>query len=256
MVITKIRHAWPEKKGFFLERPDGAGEYIFLHFWQPMHLLSQGKIVVTKPNAVVLFAPHTPQKFFNRTQDIVHDWMHITGNVDEVLARYGLCAGQVYYPEASRFITELVGEMETEFFSQGPYYDTLLELKLQELFVKLSRQLAPGRTKTVLDPSMTEQLKQLRQEMFSCLEDAVSVPEMARRLGVSESRFYVLYKALFGVPPATDLIYARMERAKFLLAQKAHSVSETAKMVGYANEYHFIRQFKKWTGVTPGKFHM
>ena len=39
MEITRIRHRWTEKKGFLLNRPQGTGEYILLHFLFFMILL-------------------------------------------------------------------------------------------------------------------------------------------------------------------------------------------------------------------------
>lgn len=44
----------------------------------------------------------------------------------------------------------------------------------------------------------------------------------------------------------------RIEKAKNMLMQ-GMSVAETAEQLGYTNVYHFIRQFKQITGITPGK---
>ena len=254
MKVTRIRHAWPEKKGFSLERPDGAGEFILLHFWQPMSVLVGGTMTATKPNALIIYAPDTPQKFCNHKQDIVHDWVHIAGDVAEALARYGLRPDTVYYPANPSYITPIIREMETEFFARNAYYTDLLDLKLRELFARTARHLEQEYTEPAVDAAVAESLKTLRQETFAALDRPVRVAELARRVGLSESRFYVLYKALFGVPPATDLIYARIERAKNLLARSACSVGEAARQAGYTNEYHFIRQFKSVTGMTPGKY--
>jgi len=75
---------------------------------------------------------------------------------------------------------------------------------------------------------------------------------MARRLGVSVSRLYPLYRRLFSISPGKDLILMRVEKAKNMLLQ-GESVSRTAEAMGYANIYHFIRQFKQITGSSPGK---
>jgi AraC-like DNA-binding protein len=46
----------------------------------------------------------------------------------------------------------------------------------------------------------------------------------------------------------------RLERAKLLLREKKYSVNEVASMVGFGNNGTFIRAFKKYEGITPGKY--
>lgn len=45
----------------------------------------------------------------------------------------------------------------------------------------------------------------------------------------------------------------RVEKAKALLWQN-NSVTETAAQLGYASVYHFIRQFRQTTGVSPKQY--
>jgi AraC-like DNA-binding protein len=45
-----------------------------------------------------------------------------------------------------------------------------------------------------------------------------------------------------------------MEYAKYLLRNNSLKISQIAKMIGYQNEYHFIRHFKKRFGTTPGQY--
>ncbi|MBQ1935624.1 MAG: helix-turn-helix transcriptional regulator, partial [Clostridia bacterium] len=71
---------------------------------------------------------------------------------------------------------------------------------------------------------------------------------------LSRSRFSVLYQKIFHVSPIRDLIRARIERACYYLSSGTQSIPEIAELCGYQNEYHFIRQFKEETGMTPGAF--
>jgi AraC-like DNA-binding protein len=81
-----------------------------------------------------------------------------------------------------------------------------------------------------------------------------TVKEMAEHVNLSESRFAVLYREFFNTTPNEDLILGRIDKAKYLLTNKAVTVSEVADALGYQSVYHFIRQFRKRTGSTPGKF--
>ncbi|MEM6754952.1 MAG: helix-turn-helix transcriptional regulator, partial [Cyanobacteria bacterium P01_C01_bin.38] len=48
----------------------------------------------------------------------------------------------------------------------------------------------------------------------------------------------------------------RVNRAKELLLTGKYSIAQVAFMVGFANQSHLNRHFKKLLGVTPGKmFH-
>ena len=50
MIIHNIRHEWPEKAGFVLDRPNGPSEYIFLHYFNPVTYIKRSD--TTKPNAM------------------------------------------------------------------------------------------------------------------------------------------------------------------------------------------------------------
>lgn len=254
MVITKIRHAWPEKKGFMIDRPSGQKEYVLLHFWKSMNILCDEGEIASKPYALIIYDIGSAQRFYNYEQDIVHDWIHITGDIESIMKSCGMKLNHLYYPDNNRYITETIREMESEFFLQGMYYKDIIDIKLRELILRCARDINRRDSAAQIDDNMRENLLNLRQKMFSSLEKEISVAQMAREINISESRFYVLYKSLFGMSPTKDLIYARVQRAKFLIAQKKYRICEVAAMCGYRSEQHFIRQFKSLTGITPGKY--
>ena len=254
MKVTRIRHAWPESKGFYMDRPDGYGEYTILHFHNPMYILSDEGMVFAKPNAFIIYDSHTPQKFYSNDYDVIHDWMHIKGDLKAVTDKYGLKENHIYYPSNSHIISDIVREMEFEYFSGRKYSDDILNIKINELIARASQGICDDNMGIKVEREMRHKLNRIRQESFMSLENEITVAHMAKKANMSESRFYVVYKSLFGVSPAKDLILARIQRAKFLLLQNEYQVSEVAAMSGYSNEYHFIRQFKQITGVTPGKY--
>lgn len=252
MTIVNIRHAWPEHGGFRIDRPKGCPEYVFLHFWNPMHLRCGKDTIVTAPNTCIVYTPDTPQ-WFASDRDLIHDWMHIEGDVAGAMAAFGLCPDSLYPLHDGRFVTAIVQELEAEFFARRPYADTLCLGKLQELFLKIARErdepAAPALNAAVLD-----RFRQLRTALMLAPEQDWHMPQLAERAYLSESRFYALYKKAFGISPNRDLLLARIERAKALLLRSDEPIAAVAQKAGYANEYHFIRQFKQLTGVTPGQY--
>jgi len=217
-----------------------------------MTLLCDGQLITTAPGAVILFSRRTPQ-YFRSDEPIRHDWMHLTGDVCPLLEANGLQANTLYYPASTAFITEITREMEAEFFGRQDGYERLLELKFEELAVKLGRAVS-GQAPSSPRPGEQEVLQQLRDRIFRSLAEDWSVPRMAQQLGMSQSRFFALYRSVYKTSPTADLILARINRAKNLLLYENKSVEETAAALGYRNVTHFIRQFHDRTGLSPAAY--
>ena len=254
MLLTRIRHNWPEKKGFQLIRPKGYPEYTFLHFLTPVTMELNGTTLEIVPGGCIFFPPEMPQ-FFTASVPLVHNWFHATTDLTPLLKEYSIPKGQVFYPENRELITELIAKMEAERFGNQPYTETLLNIYVQELFILLSRNLhasiSPGSSKN----SELLQIRQIRQQILSRPTHRWTVEEMADLVGLSVSRFHAVYKTHFGISPMQDLINSRIEYAKDrLLLQPETPIGELAERLGYHDQFHFIRQFHKEVGVTPGQF--
>jgi AraC-like DNA-binding protein len=92
-------------------------------------------------------------------------------------------------------------------------------------------------------------------ELMKKPEHAWTVADLAVMAQLSETRFTVLYREFFRVSPKQDLIQIRLEKAQYLLMNKAATVQEVAEQTGYDSAFHFIRQFKKYVGCSPGKYY-
>lgn len=249
--LTQLRHAYPEQR-LYIDRKTGYEDYTFLHFFNSIRILYEGKTVVTEPHAVIIFRPGTMQHFESDTP-IVHDWIHFRGDAETILKHGILEPDRLYYPVQTGFITELTKELETEFYSDRLNRDRLIELKFEELLMKLERAVS-GETEPEVDRETEEKFRYLRGKMFAGLHEKWPVERMAEEVGFSESRFYSIYKAIYGITPTADLIEARVNSAKNMLLFGEKKVEEIGWLLGYDNTTHFIRQFKKQTGYTPAAY--
>lgn len=249
--LTQLRHAYPERK-LYINRKNGHEDYTFLHFFQSVHILYEGEWILTEPHAVIIFRPGT-QQYFESDGSLVHDWIHFRGDAQALIKQGNLELDHLYYPAQTGFITELTKELETEFYSERLNRERLIELKFEELLMKLGRAVS-GETEPEFDVETNEKFRYLRGQMFAGLQEKWPVERMAREVGFSESRFYSIYKAIYGITPTADLIEARISSAKNMLQFGDKKVEEIAYLLGYDNTTHFIRQFKKQTGYSPASY--
>jgi len=250
--VSCLRHLFPERAGFKIDRKNGYPEYTLLHFINPMDIMVDGKIIRSEPHAFIIYRPNTPQLFFY-DKDVVHDWIHFYNIEEEYFDKIGLKLDTLYYPKNPKFITDITREMESSFFGEEQNKDEFLDIKLRELFIKVVKDVNSENTPTLCKNHLIE-MQDLRKNMFLHIDQEWNVKKMANMVSVSESRFYSIYKKVFGISPLNDLIQAKIDNAKNKLLYEDCSIEQIAYSLCYNNVTHFIRQFKKSTGVSPNAY--
>lgn len=107
-----------------------------------------------------------------------------------------------------------------------------------------------------------KRLEELEQKKGKPIEDAkryirehfaeqISLEEIAERTQFSPAYFSKLFKAQVSVGFNEYLTQVRIEEAKRLLLESNHSMKEIAHLVGYADDKHFLKTFKKMVGISP-----
>lgn len=82
----------------------------------------------------------------------------------------------------------------------------------------------------------------------------ISVDDMARVAGLSRFRLSHLFKSETGTSPTQYLRTQRMQKAGELLATTSLTLKQVAYMLGVRDQSHFVRDFKKFHGLTPTQF--
>ena len=84
--------------------------------------------------------------------------------------------------------------------------------------------------------------------------DPWTVEELARRVGLSRTRFAERFHHFLGEPPMAYLARWRVKLGAELLHSTADSVAEVAANVGYGSEAAFNRAFKRELDCPPAQF--
>lgn len=150
-----------------------------------------------------------------------------------------------------------IGLAFRKLLEQGQAQDSLYAESLaQTLGVHLlqhygTRPIAPTPRQDGLSPA---QLNRVIDYIAAYLNQDLSLHQLAALVEMSPHYFSELFKRSTGLSPHQYVIRARVRRAKQLLRQSDAAIATVAYQVGFANQSHLNRHFKRLVGVTPGQF--
>lgn len=128
------------------------------------------------------------------------------------------------------------------------YVDSLLNV----LAVHLLRTYTPQFRELRSPQRLTQQqIARAIDYMHANLNHDISLDVLAQTVNISPSHFRRLFKQATGMAPHQYLIDLRVNRAKELLLTGSFSVNQVAAEVGFADQSHLHRHFKRIFGITP-----
>lgn len=104
-----------------------------------------------------------------------------------------------------------------------------------------------------LKQSDQARIQDARHILEADIEKPPSICELARRVGINETKLMAGFKDLFGQTINEHIRRIRMERAHDLLLNSEISVTQIAFEVGYEFSSNFTNAYKRYYGTTPSE---
>lgn len=82
----------------------------------------------------------------------------------------------------------------------------------------------------------------------------ISLNSIAEEFDITPQYLSLFFKKHKGKNINDYITELRIEKAKTLLKDNTYSITQVAQMIGYANDAGLIRVFRKYEGITPGRF--
>jgi AraC-like DNA-binding protein len=92
-----------------------------------------------------------------------------------------------------------------------------------------------------------------RDFLASRIESNPSLDEIGRAVGVNKFLLLRYFRRQLGTTPHAYLIQVRLEQARSFLS-RGLSPADVAAVVGFADQSHLTRLFKRAIGLTPGQY--
>lgn len=135
--------------------------------------------------------------------------------------------------------------------------------ELSDLHAKMAMQSCVESRIALLEEQLTKRLSIFNKDehLFPILDDVLkdkdtnhSVSELARSCYCSDRQFYRKIKKQFGISPQDFLtLYRNNAVLRYINKHPRTALGKVAYEFGFNDQPHFIRAFKRYAGMTPGR---
>ncbi|MCD8492238.1 MAG: AraC family transcriptional regulator [Geovibrio sp.] len=140
---------------------------------------------------------------------------------------------------------------------QGAMNRLFLESKSMELIVRQLYEISSccGKCNCVrLLKGDIERIMEARNILQNSVGCPPSLDELARRVGINITKLKQGFRSVFETTPYAFLRSERMRIAENMLKDSSFNITEISHQLGFSDTSHFIREFVKFYGTTPGRF--
>jgi len=254
MRITNVGYNYRHPSSFCINRPFGSGDYILLIIKTEAFFCFEGQRTVVPPNSAIIFKKGTPQLYGAVNNEFVNDWIHF--DIDELEEKFitdlGIPFDTIIHPYDINTLLSFIKNIFFERYSQNPRKEDTMKRYFELILIKLSEGI--GQKASEYDHPYYDTLCKLRNEIRLAPQSSWTIDEICKKINLSRSYLQHLYKLFFNTGIISDIQIYRIEHAKYLLSSTDMTVTAISQSCGYDNGVHFMRIFKKVTGMTPTEF--
>ena len=221
---------------------------VFIHSGTQKRVTENGEYLLTAGDLMI---ERVSQKLLY-SQSYGNEILHRTGIILYRNVFFDTIAGTLF-PETSNIIhccnpekiINCLKDIKTQILSNNTKAEVISQLLfglLQEAYFQKNNNQLPSK--------LDKALKYIEKNGFA----PISREELAQASGVSVRLLTLLFNKHLNISPGKYLSNRRIKYACELLSAGQLSVGEIAQLAGFNSIEYFIREFKRCTGSTPGKF--
>lgn len=102
--------------------------------------------------------------------------------------------------------------------------------------------------------SVFRELSPVLRHMGEHYTGSISMKDMARMAGLSATQFNVRFRGVLRMSPTDYILSRRIQEAQKRLTETSESIAEIGIRVGFVDQSHFTKRFRKVTGMTPPEY--
>lgn len=177
---------------------------------------------------------------------------------EKLLERPNYQVSEFYFPT---LIHEVGLDKLRPLFKEMYYYfhqsDLISHLQVKSIFLNIvSICIAQRLTQNGLqkDHYHTKTINQAVEYIHMNYTKSLNTKDMALKYDLSPKYFGTLFKEITGIAMNEYTLNVRLVEAKRLLLSSDDSLENLASQLGFSDVYYFTKLFKRYEGITPGKY--
>jgi AraC family transcriptional regulator of arabinose operon len=209
-----------------------------------------GELTLKAGDTALLF-PGEPSMYYPKPKEMWKvRWMLWQGNDAEMMENLGyLQSDRPVVKGCMDTFTSIFGQMEKLILTETPE----AILKRKKLIMELVLELYQASKLTARSSGSHKLINQALKLIDQKLTGEISIHGLAKKFNLSEAHFRRLFMQKTGRNPKEYILSRRISRAKELLNQ-GKPIKEVASLLGFQDQFYFMRLFRKVAGCSPGKF--
>ncbi|MDD6236752.1 MAG: AraC family transcriptional regulator [Clostridiales bacterium] len=178
------------------------------------------------------------------------NWAHVSAAIGKKDILLFFRTPTVIYDDDSRTISQHIvslvkAEQHTESFQQNLQRDQHIAGIYDVILKQSSRLESFGKYDDVI--------YRIHDEFVNHPEKAYTLADLAQKANLSVGTFSSYFKQIYGKSPMEYVLDHKVKHSIILL-MTGNSVKETARALGFYDEYYFSKQFKKRVGCSPSEY--
>lgn len=253
--VNSCGHDSHHPKPCNIEHKNGVPDYLILLIKQKSWIVLDGEKYTVHPNSLICFPPET---YIHYGCDVIgynDDWVHFIPDKEEQgffqALQIPMC--RILHPYDFHRLSEYIRMMSDSFHGSSSHKEQIIDSFMHIFLYSLQEELQKS-TDNASVQKYYQDFSRLRTQIYNNPADSWSVPALAVSLCLSLSYFQHLYKHFFDCSCQQDIINARLALSKYYLNSSDMSIHDLAEFCGYDSDLHFMRQFKKFVGMTPSEY--
>ncbi len=252
-IVCGLQHQSPQTRGW---RPSGTKDWLMVATLEGLgYVRAEDTSWQLRRGDLLLIAPDTPQEYGHLDEQSrwTNIWVHFRPRAHWLswLDWPQVAKGVMILQAVQRF-----EEIEAELRRMVDVRHGPLRLRRDAAMNALERVLiaADDQNPAHASASLDGRIRKALEIVGENLADPISIDQLSRAVGLSRSRFTVLFTEQVNLSPQAYVELTRLNWAAQMLTLSSWPVSQIAAEAGFPSPFYFSTRFRRHFGVPPTRY--